>query len=84
MTILLFQYKAGLGVEHGNHLRIYSQYNREDDWKTQAERIRTIVGASEWASHWIEESSAKEKVIPAEKRENIPHKKHSSYPLMAC
>ena len=31
MTILLFQYKAGLGVEHGNHLRIYSQDNREDD-----------------------------------------------------
>ena len=28
MTILLFQYKAGLGVEHGNHLRVYIQDNR--------------------------------------------------------
>ena len=82
MTILLFQYKAGLGLEHGNHPRvfIYSQDNREDDWKTQTESIRMIVGASEWASHWIEGSSVKEKVIPVEKRENIPHKKHSSYP----
>ena len=80
MTILLFQYKAGLGVEHGNHLRVYTQDNREDDWKTQAESIRTIVGASEWASHWIEGSSVKEKVISAKKREYIPHKKHSSYP----
>ena len=28
MTILLFQYKAGLGVEHGNYLRVYIQDNR--------------------------------------------------------
>ena len=28
MTILLFQYKAGLGVEHGNHLPVYIQDNR--------------------------------------------------------
>ena len=28
MTILLFQYKAGLGVEHGNHLRVYIHGNR--------------------------------------------------------
>ena len=47
MTILLFQYKAGLGVEHWNHLPVYIQDNREDDWKPQAERIRMIVGASE-------------------------------------
>ena len=45
MTILLFQYKAGLGVEHGNHLPVYIQDNREDDWKPQAERIRMMVGA---------------------------------------
>ena len=80
MTILLLQYKAGLGVEHWNHLPVYIQDNREDDWKPQEERIRMMVGESERASPWIEGSSVGEKVIPAEKRENIPHKKHSSYP----
>ena len=50
MTILLFQYKAGLGVEDWNHLPVYIQDNREDDWKPQAERIRMMVGASEYAS----------------------------------
>ena len=34
MTILLFQYKAGLGVEHGNQLPVYIQDNRQDDWKS--------------------------------------------------
>ena len=43
MTILLFQYKAGLGVEHWNHLPVYIQDNREDDWKPQAERIQAII-----------------------------------------
>ena len=47
MTILLFQYKAGLGVEHGNYLRVHIQDNRGYESKPQAERIRTIVGASE-------------------------------------
>ena len=28
MTFFLFQYKAGLGVEHGNYLRVYIQDNR--------------------------------------------------------
>ena len=80
MTILLFQFKAGLGVKHGNHLPVYIQDNREDDWKPQPERIRMIAGASESASG-IEGNSVGEQVIPAvEIRENIPHKKHSSYP----
>ena len=47
MTILLLQYKAGLGVEHWNHLPVYIQDNREDDWKPQEERIRMMVGESE-------------------------------------
>ena len=68
MPILLFQYKEGLGVEHGNYRGVYIQDNREYEWKPQAERIRTIVGASEWASHWTEGSSVGEKVIPVEKK----------------
>ena len=73
MTILLFQFKAGLGVEHGNHLPVYIQDNREDDWKPQPERIRMIVGASE-SARGIEGNSVGEQVIPAvEIRENIPH-----------
>ena len=80
MTILLFQYKAGLGVEHWNHLPLHMQDNREEDWKPQEERIRIMEGESEWASPWIEGSSVGGKVIPVEIRENIPHKKHSSYP----
>ena len=54
-VVLLFQYEAGRGVEHGTYLRVHIQDNmrgtQEDDWKPQEERIRMIVGASECASH---------------------------------
>ena len=55
MTVLLFQYKAGRGVEHETYLRVHIQDNmrgtQEDDWKPQEERIPTIVGARECANH---------------------------------